>query len=100
MINVISKPTKTVTLRMQCQEAESPDDNCGAIIDITEQLSERVNHGWSDFSVDLNCFKSKGMKFGDLVVPFEIATEGTATIQIADVGYEPNMADTASISCK
>ena len=99
MVNVINAPSKNVLLKTQCQEAESPDDNCGAQIDITEQLSARANHGWSEFSVGLSCFKDKGMQFGDLVVPFEISTEGTITIQIADIGYEPNIADTATISC-
>jgi hypothetical protein len=40
------------------------------------------------------------MQFGDLVVPFEISTEGTITLQIADIGYEPNIGDTATISCQ
>ncbi len=99
-LNVISAPTKPVFITTQCQEAESPDDNCGAQVDITEKLSDRANHGWSEFSVDLMCFKNEGMKFGDLVVPFEISSAGAMTIEVADISYLPQTGKAATISCQ
>ena len=38
MVNVTEKPQGQVILATRCQKAESPDDNCGSEIDITEQI--------------------------------------------------------------
>jgi beta-glucosidase len=99
-VNVLDKPTKETFINTRCQKAESPDDNCGASIEITNELSALVGAGWSELSIDLACFKREGMNFGNLVVPFELASQGSLKVQLADVTYEPNYADKASISCQ
>ncbi|QOL24558.1 glycoside hydrolase family 3 C-terminal domain-containing protein [Thalassotalea sp. LPB0316] len=100
MVNVLEKPTAPVIVSMACQKAESPDDNCGAAIDVTENLSGRLHHGWSQASIDLACFANKGMSFGDLVAPFELTTTGKATIQIGSVMFEPQPKSAESITCQ
>ncbi|NMP31507.1 glycoside hydrolase family 3 protein [Thalassotalea sp. M1531] len=100
MVSVTEAPKGRVMLATRCQKAESPTDNCGSEVDITEHLSQIIHHGWSEVTVDLQCFAEKGTSFGDLVVPFEIYSEKAMTLQIAEVSYEPNKANEASLSCQ
>ena len=99
MVNVLEKPTAPITVSMACQKAESPDDNCGASVDVTEDLSGRLHHGWSQVSIDLACFAKQGMSFGDMIAPFELMTDGKAIIQLSNIMYEPQLKDDANISC-
>ncbi len=100
MVNVLEKPTAPIVVSMACQKAESSDDNCGAAIDVTDDLSGRLHHGWSQVSIDLACFAKKGMSFGDMVAPFELITDGKATIQLSNIIYDPQIKEVANISCQ
>ncbi|WP_448556777.1 glycoside hydrolase family 3 protein [Thalassotalea montiporae] len=99
-VSVNSKPQDKVIVATRCQKAESPTDNCGAEIDITDALNQIVHHGWSAISIDLQCFANKGTSFGDLVVPFEMYSQGAVELQLAEISYQPNMAESATISCQ
>ena len=100
MVNVLEKPTANVEIALACQKAESPDDNCGASLDITDEINHRLHHGWSSISIDLACFADKGMSFGDAVVPFSLSTSGQAVIQIGGVVYEPQPKEEANVTCQ
>ncbi|GLX81134.1 glycoside hydrolase family 3 protein [Thalassotalea eurytherma] len=100
MVNVLEKPTANVEITLACQKAESPDDNCGASLDITDEINHRLHHGWSSISIDLACFAEKGMSFGDAVVPFSLSTSGQAVIQIGGVVYEPQPKEEANLTCQ
>ena len=84
----------------RCQTEESADDNCGAALDVSKELSQIVHHGWSAISIDLQCFANKGTSFDDLTVPFEIYSDSEITLQLGEISYQPNMAESATISCQ
>ncbi|MFD2166632.1 exo 1,3/1,4-beta-D-glucan glucohydrolase [Thalassotalea euphylliae] len=100
MVSVLDEPKGRIMVGTRCQKAESPTDNCGAEIDITDKLKPIVHHGWAKVDIDLKCFADKGTSFGDLVVPFEIYSTESATLQLAAISYEPNKAEKAAISCQ
>ncbi|REL28903.1 glycoside hydrolase family 3 protein [Thalassotalea euphylliae] len=99
-VSVMSQPQASVMVGTRCQTEESADDNCGAALDVSKELSQIVHHGWSAISIDLQCFADKGTSFDDLTVPFEIYSDSVLTLQLGEISYQPNMADSATISCQ
>jgi len=96
-IKVSQTPTKAVYLSTRCDG----EGDCGAKLDITNQIKHVFDiKKWQSLSIDLQCFADKGMKMADLVVPFELKTDGALSLSLTNIQIEPNKAKTADISCQ
>jgi len=97
---VDQKPAGEVSLFMNCEGTGDEPGSCFAKVDVTELFANAEIGQWQTASVDLACFAQGGMKMGDLVIPFELASSDKFTVGLADIAFEPNLASQATISCQ
>ena len=100
MYRVDAKPTEKVAVSMNCEGTGDAPGSCQSSIDVTSQLQNAEAEQWQTMSIDIQCFADKGIKFDQIVRPFEIATKGKVTLGLADVKFVPNSAEQATISCQ
>jgi hypothetical protein len=51
-------------------------------------------------SVDLTCFAKKGVDFARVTSPFIIKTAGEFRVSVADISFEPQSANSATVKCE
>lgn len=100
MYRVDAKPTEKVAVTMNCEGTGDAPGSCQSSIDVTSQLQNAETEQWQTMSIDIQCFADKGIKFDQIVRPFEISTKGKVTLGLADVKFVPNSAEQATISCQ
>ncbi len=84
-VNLIKAPSATVLLTMNCEGFGDKPGSCQESIDITELLKNADINQWQTLGIDLQCFANKGIKFGQMVSPFELSTEGELSLGIANI---------------
>lgn len=100
LVKVEQNPTKPVLLSMNCEGTGDAPGSCHQSLDITKHLAQMETNKWLSMSVDLKCFADIGTKFSQIVRPFEITSAGKVSLAIANVRFEPGLADKAIISCQ
>lgn len=84
-IKVDSQNIKNVWLTMNCEGTADVPGSCHSKMDITHLLSAKADGQWHTLSVDLACFTQQGIKFNQLVVPFEIGSSSALTLSLANI---------------
>jgi len=87
-------PTEQVQLGMKCEQG------CGGELNITNELKNSALNTWQTMSVDLTCFTKKGVDFARVTSPFIIKTAGELSVSVADIGFEPQNAKSATVKCE
>ena len=87
-------PTEQVQLGMKCEQG------CGGELNITNELKNSALNTWQTMSVDLTCFAKKGVDFARVTSPFIIKTAGEFSVSVADIGFEPQNAKSATVKCE
>ncbi|GGD70390.1 glycoside hydrolase family 3 protein [Lacimicrobium alkaliphilum] len=90
-ILVQNKPTKAVILGMDC----GPD--CGAGVDITEQLQSMPADKWQTLSIGLACFRD-AQELAGVFSPFILTSKGTASLSLSKISIRPDV-ESPSIKC-
>ncbi|MGB3724777.1 MAG: glycoside hydrolase family 3 N-terminal domain-containing protein [Glaciecola sp.] len=87
---LLNKPLNgTVLVSMECNSGSE----CGAVYEITNDLSYSKEGQWQQLSVPLSVFEEAGMHFADTVVPIQITLQGEVNMSIANIGYGIKGAD-------
>ena len=100
LVKVEAKPTEPLLLSMNCEGTGDKPGSCHHSIDITQTINGIDKNSWQKLTVDLKCFSDQGTKFSQIVRPFELTSKGTLSIALANIQFEPNLADNATISCQ
>ncbi|BBW91175.1 1,4-beta-D-glucan glucohydrolase [Pseudoalteromonas sp. PS1M3] len=87
-------PTEQVQLGMKCEQG------CGGELNITNELKNSALNTWQTMSVDLTCFAKKGVDFARVTSPFIIKTAGEFRVSVADISFEPQSANSATVKCE
>ncbi|ALS99820.1 glycoside hydrolase family 3 protein [Lacimicrobium alkaliphilum] len=78
------KPVAAVTLSMDC----GPD--CGAGVDITEQLQSMPSDKWQTLSVDLACFRD-AQNLAGVFNPLILTSEGQTGLSLSKIYIKPDI---------
>ncbi|MEJ6473201.1 exo 1,3/1,4-beta-D-glucan glucohydrolase [Pseudoalteromonas piscicida] len=96
-VKIAAKPDKPVWVAMSCEGEADENGSCTAKVDIAEQLQAMPQAQWQSLSINLNCFKARGMDFTKTVVPFELATKGVLEIALSEIKISTD--NTPTVSC-
>ena len=88
-VKVFTSPTKSVALSMNCEGFGDKLGSCYESIDITALIADKHNSEWNTLAIDLQCFANKGIKFGQIVSPFELSTSGELSVQLSNIVMAP-----------
>ncbi|NVK24571.1 MAG: glycoside hydrolase family 3 protein [Gammaproteobacteria bacterium] len=100
LVNVKEKPSSSVEISLNCEGTGDAPGSCQESIDITELLTSLPENEWQELSIDLKCFADIGIKFSQVVMPFELTSAGSMSLGLADIKYVPNKAGEATMSCQ
>lgn len=95
-VKPLSVIEKSVFISTQCEG----EGKCGTSIDIASQLTSLPKDEWSLMSIDMQCFSKQGMRYADTVIPFSLHAQSKLSLEVSEVGFIPNLAGTAMISCQ
>jgi beta-glucosidase len=95
--NTIREP---IILSMNCKGLVAKPSSCHVEVDITKALNKISQSQWVELSVDLNCFAKHGIEFDNIVVPFELRSQGPLTLSMSNIYFEANVAQSANIKCE
>jgi beta-glucosidase len=88
---VTTPPSGAVKARVDC---EYP---CKGEIDVTAALHALPVNTWTEVAIPLKCFSDQGAEFDNVNTPFLLFTEGTFTLALANIRWEPNKA--GNVTC-
>jgi beta-glucosidase len=100
LVRVDKVPTNNVELTMNCEGFGDTEGSCRASINIKEHIKALPIGEWSNLTVDLNCFAKAGIKFGQVVEAFALQSKGELKLGLAEIKYQPNGANDATLSCQ
>lgn len=100
LVRVDKAPTDAVSIAMNCEGTGDEPGSCQEEIDITDTLKGLPAGQWQAISIDLKCFADKGIKFGQVVMPFDLRTKGELQLGLAQIEYVPQQAANATLSCQ
>lgn len=86
LLQPVSKP---VALAMNCEGFGDQPGSCYESVDITKLLLAAEENRWTRLAVDLNCFAEQGIKFGQIVSPFELISQGQISVALANIQMVP-----------
>ncbi|MFY8353011.1 glycoside hydrolase family 3 protein [Pseudoalteromonas sp. SSM20] len=84
-VKVDSNNAKDVWLTMNCEGTADVPGSCHSKMDIANLLNAKADGQWHTLSVDLACFTQQGIKFNQLVVPFEIGSSQALELSLANI---------------
>lgn len=71
----------------------------GSAVDISAALQNLPQDQWQEISVDLQCFANDRTDFSKVDGPFGLQTAGSFAASIANIRYEPERAQSATVRC-
>jgi beta-glucosidase len=86
-------------LGMSCESEGDSPGSCSAQINIAEALSALPTNEWSTFKVDVRCFTKEGVRFENMVVPFQLTTQDALSVSLSDISFKFDQAKQANITC-
>ncbi len=103
VLSFMYKPESTITgpilLSMNCENVSDPVGSCRADVDIADILKHGSLNQWQKFSIDVNCFIEKGIKFESMVIPFQLTSKDSMTASISEIAFEFDKLDHADMVC-
>lgn len=103
VLSVIVKPESsipnTVNVGMNCESVGDAIGSCRGAVNIAEQLKALPSNEWSELTIDVRCFSQQGVRFADMVSPFQLTTQEALVINVSDIAYKLDAADNADIQC-
>lgn len=99
MLKPESSIPEQVLLGMSCHSEGDAPGTCSAQVNIAKLLAELPTGKWSTFMVDTRCFTQKGIKFENMVVPFQLSSAEALSINISEIAFKFDQAKNANIVC-
>ncbi|MCW7539131.1 exo 1,3/1,4-beta-D-glucan glucohydrolase [Aquabacterium sp. A7-Y] len=90
-LKVLTPPSSTVTLRVDCGYP------CTGAIDATAAMKSAPVGEWKELAIPLSCFADQGADLTAVNKAFLLSSSGTLELAIAGIRWEPNK--TANVSC-
>jgi beta-glucosidase len=100
MLKTESAIPDEVMLGMSCESGSDPVGSCQAQVNVADILRGLERDSWSTISVDSRCFSQQGMRFENMVAPFQLSTKGPLTLSISDIAFSFNALSTADMVCE
>ena len=88
-----------VLLGMNCESEGDPVGSCNGQVDISDLLKNLAPETWSEISIDARCFTEQGVKFENMVAPFQLTSKEKLSLSISDIAFKFEKADTADMIC-
>nr|WP_290444364.1 exo 1,3/1,4-beta-D-glucan glucohydrolase [Pseudoalteromonas sp. XMcav2-N] len=85
---------------MHCESEGDAPGSCRAQVDISAELQGLAAKQWQVLSIDLQCFASQGVKFDQMVMPFELYATGSMSLSFSDISLKPSGNKQATIHCQ
>ncbi|MDG2461178.1 MAG: exo 1,3/1,4-beta-D-glucan glucohydrolase [Luminiphilus sp.] len=92
-LRVLSRPSSSVTLRMDCGWP------CSGAVDITPALASMAFGEWRTISVPVACFARRGVDLSQINTPFLMATRGHFSVDIAEIAIREEPAENTVYDC-
>lgn len=103
VLSFMYKPESHITgpilLSMNCESVSDPLGSCRADVNIADTLKQGSLNQWQKFSIDVNCFIGKGIKFENMVVPFQLSSNDSVTVSISEIAFEFDKLEHADMTC-
>ena len=99
MVKLESAVPSSVMLGMSCESEGDPAGSCSTQLNIADKLAELPLNEWATFTVDTRCFVNKGIKFENMVVPFQLSTSQALTLSVSEISFKFDQAKSANIIC-
>lgn len=98
-VNIASKQAENVWLAMNCEGTSDAPGSCHSQLDLSNMLNALPKNTWQSVSIALSCFSNEGIKFDNMVVPFELGSTSELSLSLANIQFKPS--DTpATINCQ
>jgi beta-glucosidase len=81
-MKVISAPTDTVTVRIDCVYP------CIGEVDFTDEVNAVADNAWHEMSIPLESFAFSGTDFSQINTPFLMFTNGQLQVELANIRWE------------
>ena len=98
-IKTDTKTAKDVWLTMNCEGTADKPGSCHSRLDISSMIASHADGNWHNVSGDLRCFINQGVKFSQMVVPFEIGSSNSLALSLANIKISQSD-DKATQSCQ
>ncbi|WP_412970804.1 glycoside hydrolase family 3 protein [Glaciecola sp. MF2-115] len=99
MLKTESGIPDSVMLGMNCESEGDPSGSCSGDIDISDYLKGLEENTWTELTIDTACFVQKGIKFENMITPFQLRTKGDLQLSISDIAFEFGRAQDANFKC-
>ncbi|MBF7074229.1 glycoside hydrolase family 3 C-terminal domain-containing protein [Glaciecola sp. MH2013] len=100
MLKTESAIPDEVILGMNCESEGDPSGSCRGQVNIADLLKDLPANTWSELSIDTRCFTQQGVKFENMVSPFQLSSKEALSLSISDIAFKFEQADTADMRCQ
>ncbi|WP_394175979.1 glycoside hydrolase family 3 protein [Thalassotalea litorea] len=76
-----------VYILMNCEGFGDQAGSCESSLEISDALKQLEPGSWQQLAIPLSCFADKGIRFGEIVTPFNLWTESKLDIALAEVKF-------------
>lgn len=99
LLKVDKMAAAPVNLRVNCEGFGDEQGSCDTSLDISKTLAGLTLGEWQTVTIPLHCLESQGIKFGGIVIPFEITSAGQFQFGISDIAYTAATESSTTLSC-
>ena len=89
-----------LTLSMSCESEGDAFGSCQASMNLQKTFAKLNVGQWQTVAIDLACFANKGVKFDQLVTPFELRTKAKLTLSVSNISFESSKDADAELTCE
>ena len=72
---------------------------CRGQVEVSNLLQNIEANTWTEISIDTRCFTAQGVKFENMVAPFQFTSKDALTISISDIAFVFDAEAEADILC-
>ncbi len=98
-VKLHGKLTDQLLIAMSCEGEGDAPGSCSAQVNIAEQLNQLAPGQWHDIAVDLECFTAQGIDFSQIVVPFELRSQGKAMLDLSSLRFAIPSEQHTTLTC-
>ena len=99
MVKTESDIPDGVLLGMNCESEGDSAGSCRGQLDISDTLRKLTPNTWSEINIDVRCFIEQGVKFENMVAPFQLTSKQKLSLSISDIAFKFDKADNADMIC-
>ncbi|MGB3724712.1 MAG: glycoside hydrolase family 3 N-terminal domain-containing protein [Glaciecola sp.] len=88
-----------VYIGMNCESEGDTEGSCRGQVEVSNLLQNVEANTWTEISIDTRCFTAQGVKFENMVAPFQLTSKEELTISISDIAFVFDAEGEADILC-